>query len=115
MARAKPICSLDDIQLDENNIGQAAIETKINMKKTFLMALRKGNDVFLYKNSCPHLGSPLDFETGKFLNPDKTHIICSTHGALFEIENGDCIHGPCIGDKLEPIPCRVEGGMVWLD
>lgn len=115
MVKAKPICSLDDIPLEENETGQAALTAKIDNKKVFLIAVRKGDEVFLYKNSCPHIGSPLDFSPGKFLNPDRTHIQCSTHGALFEIEGGLCIKGPCADDSLEAIPCRVEGGMVWAE
>ena len=115
MVKVKAICSLDDIELDENKIGQAALKTKINNKKVFLIALRKGDEVFLYKNSCPHIGGPLDLDNAKFLTPNKTHIICSTHGALFEIEDGVCIDGPCVGDKLEAVACRVEDGMVWLN
>ena len=114
MVKAKPICNLDDIALVDDHIGEAALELKINNKKVFVLAIRRGDEVFLYKNSCPHIGSPLDFNPGRFLNPDNTHILCATHGALFKIENGHCIYGPCEGKDLEAIGCLVEGGKVWL-
>lgn len=114
MVKAKPICALDDIPLIDGNVGEAALELKIDNKKIFVLAIRQGDEVFLYKNSCPHIGSPLDFDPGRFLNPDNTHILCATHGALFEIDNGKCIYGPCEGKDLEAIPCRVEGSNVWL-
>lgn len=79
-----------------------------------LMLLRKGLDVFCYLNSCPHTGAPLDFVDGKFLAADKQHIQCSTHDALFEIANGRCISGPCLGQSLRPVPIQVLNGEVWL-
>ena len=110
MRKPKPICSLDDIPDGDS----AAIETKIERKRAFLIAVRRGNDVRLYINSCPHIGSPLDFEPGNFLTPARDKIICSTHGALFEIDSGLCVHGPCEGKSLEPVPSRVSDGKVWL-
>lgn len=115
MVKAKPVCSLDDIPLDDDRLGQGAFKIKIERQKVFVLAIRRGDDVYLYKNSCPHLGSPLDLDNGKFLNPERSLIICSTHGALFEIESGSCISGPCVGKTLEAVACRVEGGHVWLD
>jgi nitrite reductase/ring-hydroxylating ferredoxin subunit len=41
--------------------------------------------------------------------------MCATHGALFEIEDGKCVYGPCLGRSLAPIRIRVEGGNVLLD
>ena len=109
MVRAKPICKLDDIP----DGGEAGITAKINGKKVALIALRSGDRVTLYINSCPHIGSPLDLAPGKFLDVDGKYILCSTHGALFEPDTGLCIHGPCIEQSLEAVGCRVENAEVW--
>ena len=34
---------------------------------------------------------------------------CSTHGALYEPDTGRCTAGPCVGDRLTPLPLAVEG------
>jgi len=78
------------------------------------MVIRRDDAAFVYVNSCPHIGSPLDFRPGQFLNLERTHILCSTHGALFRIEDGHCISGPCAGDRLEAAEAIVEDGMVYL-
>lgn len=78
------------------------------------IVLRMGEEVFVYINSCPHIGSPLDFQPGKFLSPDKTHIMCSTHGAMFRIEDGVCVSGPCVDDALTPVQFTVRDGGVYL-
>jgi nitrite reductase/ring-hydroxylating ferredoxin subunit len=38
--------------------------------------------------------------------------MCSTHGALFRVEDGVCLAGPCQGDRLEPYPIVVRDGVV---
>lgn len=80
-----------------------------------VMAIRRGDDVFAYVNSCPHIGAPLEMQPGKFLNPEKTHILCSTHGALFRIEDGHCVSGPCVDEALKPVKAEVRDGVVYVD
>ena len=77
-----------------------------------LFAVRRGNAVFAYVNSCPHTGAPLNFLPDKFLDLQKTRILCTNHGALFRIEDGHCIHGPCAGKDLQSAPVLVERGEV---
>ena len=33
--------------------------------------------------------------------------MCATHGALFEVETGLCIDGPCMGDYLKPLQSSI--------
>jgi nitrite reductase/ring-hydroxylating ferredoxin subunit len=79
---------------------------------TGLFAVRKGGEVRVYVNSCPHIGLPLEPLPNRFLDTRKAHIVCAAHGARFRIEDGVCISGPCIGQALEAVPCRVEEGML---
>ena len=79
-----------------------------------LFIVRKGERVFVYENSCPHTEGPLDWQPDVFLDFEKQFIQCATHGALFRIEDGYCVHGPCIGGYLTPLPAHVEDGLVYL-
>ena len=80
-----------------------------------VFVVREGQRVFAYHNVCPHTGSPLDWQPDDFLSEDGCHIMCHTHGALFEIADGFCIAGPCAGDSLRPVAVAVdEGGNVVL-
>jgi nitrite reductase/ring-hydroxylating ferredoxin subunit len=106
-----PLCRLDDIPDGGSNGFVAAMPSGV--RKAFL-AVRKGAHAYVYVNSCPHTGAPLDFHPGQFLNLGKTLIMCSTHGALFRIEDGFCLSGPCAGKSLEPALTEVKGGTVYL-
>jgi len=79
-----------------------------------LFVVRRGDDVFGYINLCPHQGTPLDWKPDAFLTVEEDAIMCATHGALFNIEDGVCTWGPCQGMKLAPVPVRVEDGLVKL-
>ena len=54
-----------------------------------------------YVNSCPHLGSPLDWVPNRFLSADGRHVLCATHGALFRIEDGKVVEH---WDVIQDIP-----------
>jgi nitrite reductase/ring-hydroxylating ferredoxin subunit len=105
------ICNLDDIE-DGDSIGLTA---EIAGATKMLIAVREGSQAFVYINSCPHIGAPLDLQPGKFLSHDKKHIMCSTHGALFEISSGLCTFGPCKDDHLDILPIRVENGEIFAE
>jgi len=107
---SKPLCRLTDI--DDGDC--AGFTAPVQGKPTRLIAVRIGETVYLYINSCPHILAPLDFTPGRFLTPEKDMILCSTHGALFRIEDGTCVHGPCIGKHLNRVECAVRDGEVWL-
>jgi len=64
---------------------------------------------YAYVNRCPHVGTPLDLWPNEFFSEDRSLLVCSTHGALFEPASGRCIAGPCAGDALDALPLRLEG------
>lgn len=78
------------------------------------LVVRKGNAVRAYLNRCPHAGHPLNIKPHDFLTPDRSMIVCCSHGALFDIDSGYCVDGPCAGQSLEPLPVEVAGGYVML-
>lgn len=82
--------------------------------KREVFVVRRLGHIFAYENVCPHVGTPLDFMPDQFLTRDKQHLLCSTHGALFEIATGLCIYGPCRGRSLRPLPVEVRDGTVVL-
>lgn len=77
--------------------------------------VRKGGTVRAYVNHCPHAGYPLNWNPDQFLAPELTVIRCVMHGALFEIDSGECIMGPCAGQALQPLKIHVRNGYVILD
>ena len=79
-----------------------------------LFAVRQGDTVRVYVNSCPHIGTPLDWHPNRFLSADGQHIICATHGAAFRITDGMCISGPCHGDSLESVEVEIVDGVILV-
>lgn len=76
--------------------------------------IRRGDAVFAYANSCPHRGTPLDWLPDRFLDRDGKHILCATHGALFRIEDGFCLSGPCAGAHLRAVATARRGTDIYL-
>lgn len=76
--------------------------------------VRQGNDVFAYRNSCKHLGHPLNWQPDSFLTQDRANIICSSHGAIYEIDTGLCIGGPCLGKSLSVLPVQIRDGVIFV-
>lgn len=74
--------------------------------------VRQGDTVHAYQNYCMHVGHPLNFRPDSFLTKDRAHIICASHGALYEIDTGVCIAGPCPGKQLRTVPVEVVDGTV---
>lgn len=80
-----------------------------------IFALKFDGELHAYRNSCPHLGVELNWLEDQFFDLDGAFIQCATHGALFEPNTGACVAGPCHGEALERLPCRVENGQLYLD
>lgn len=79
-----------------------------------LFAVRRQGEVFVYKNRCPHRGVPLEWQPDQFLDSSASLIQCATHGALFLIENGECVAGPCEGQSLTIIKSREDAEGIWV-
>ncbi len=101
---SEALCRLADIPAE----GAVALEGG-------LFAVRVGAAVAVYVNACPHLGVPLDWLPGRFLDADGQHIVCAMHGAVFRRGDGLCLRGPCRGERLTAVPCSVRDGVVVTD
>jgi nitrite reductase/ring-hydroxylating ferredoxin subunit len=74
--------------------------------------VRRGEEVRGYVDRCPHMGVPLTQKLDDYLTPDGARIACAWHGALFEVDDGRCVGGPCVGASLTPWPVRVRDGTI---
>lgn len=79
-----------------------------------LLAVRKDGILYVYLNRCPHRGIPLEWLPDQFLDSSGSLIQCATHGALFLIESGECVAGPCAGAFLQSLPSIERDGIIWL-
>ncbi|EKU74831.1 MULTISPECIES: Rieske (2Fe-2S) protein [Sphingobium] len=75
-------------------------------------AVRDGDQVAGFVDQCPHAGLPLAQQLDDYLTPDGSHIRCSWHGAIFRRDDGVCVGGPCVGQRLTPWPLAIADG--WI-
>ncbi len=100
------LCTLDDIP-DGDAIGVPSPDGEV-------VLVRQGREVFAYRNQCPHLGIELNFQPDVFLDTEQRYIQCINHSALFQIEDGFCVFGPCQGESLTTVPISIIDGSIWL-
>lgn len=74
--------------------------------------VRRGDGVVGYVDRCPHAGVPLAQTLDDYLTPAGDLIACSWHGALFTLDEGLCVGGPCLGQRLGAWPVAVVDGVV---
>jgi nitrite reductase/ring-hydroxylating ferredoxin subunit len=79
-----------------------------------IVLVRKHGRVHAYENRCPHRGIPLEWVQDQFLDQSGSLIQCATHGALFLIESGECVAGPCAGESLPPLAVKEDAEGIWL-
>ena len=94
-----PLCRRDAIP--ENGARGFSVETP-HGPRDVLLACRNGR-IYGYLNRCPHTGVNLDWVPDRFLDRSGEYLQCATHGALFRIHDGFCIHGPCAEQSLQPV------------
>ncbi len=102
----KTLCHLTDIPDGEGK--------SFPWQERDLFVIRKGLRAFAYVNRCPHAGTELNWQDGQFMSRDKQFIQCHTHGALFDIETGACLAGPCAGASLARVEISIENGQILL-
>ena len=105
------ICRLDDI-LDGHARG---FEVLVDKEVISIICVRQAQQIFAYKNICPHTGINLEWLADQFLDDSGQYLVCSTHGALFQIEDGHCVAGPCAGDALQGVTVKLEQGDVFIN
>jgi nitrite reductase/ring-hydroxylating ferredoxin subunit len=103
---------------DEDPLCRAAevIEAtalRLDVDGTSVLAIRRNGRIHCYRNRCPHRGTELDWLPGRFLDDSGTMLQCSTHGALFDIASGECLAGPCVGERLDAVQLKEHDGYVF--
>jgi nitrite reductase/ring-hydroxylating ferredoxin subunit len=104
------LCALDDIV--EGTAKEFSFRDGDDIHDLFIH--RKNDQVYAYVNICPHAGTPLNMEEGTFTEKSGRYLMCHTHGALFQLEDGLCVAGPCNGAKLRVVDVILKDGNILL-
>lgn len=89
-------------------------EIMCGQRRERIFVVRKQKRVYAYRNSCPHTGAPLEWMPDRFMDYDGMFIQCALHGALFTVDNGFCVRGPCAGESLQPVDVTIVADDVVL-
>lgn len=76
--------------------------------------VRLQREIYAYANVCPHQRHPLNLTPNGFFTLDKAALLCSSHGAIFKPETGECIGGPCLGKSLKKLATRIEDEVIYV-
>jgi len=104
------LCKLDEIieaGTKEYRITVSGIEQDI-------FIVYHNHKFYGYKNICPHHELSLNWMPDMFLDYERSLIQCSNHDAKFRIEDGECIAGPCIGERLTPVAISIIDDKIML-
>lgn len=84
-------------------------------RDTMFIVRRAG--LHAWRNVCPHWGgTSMAWRKDAYLDRAGTRIVCSAHGAQFEIATGVCTLGPCIGETLTRVHIiETEDGSLLVD
>jgi len=102
IAHVSPPDSVRLCHIDEVTEGMARGFRTDPSSRQKIIVLRKNGVLHGWLDSCPHYegGTPMAWRTDAYLNGEGTHLACHSHGALFEMETGECVLGPCLGQGL---------------
>jgi nitrite reductase/ring-hydroxylating ferredoxin subunit len=74
-----------------------------------LLIGRVGGGWRAYTNVCRHRALPLDLGARSPMSDDGRYLLCSQHGALYRLEDGKCVIGPCAGESLATVAVSEDG------
>ncbi len=110
--------NLRDHGLFDLRDGQARGVDPTHQGRDTVFVVRRCGRYYAYEDRCPHYGdTPMAWRKDAYLNRDGTRIVCSAHGAEFDIETGECLIGPCIGQPLKRVAIETDqddGGLLTL-
>ena len=108
---AVALCKFDDLA-----DGDARGFDLIGEGRDTVFVIRFGESVRVYRNRCPHQGASLPWRKHAYLSGDGARIVCHAHGAQFDIDSGECVLGPALGQSLERLDATVDShGRVIAD
>ena len=96
---------LSDIEIDTSSLQDGDVRFTVQGSAD-VVVVKFDNQVFAYKNVCPHSGLPLNAKHNEVAVTRGQYLVCSSHGAIFEAASGKCIAGPCNGASLQAVPIK---------
>jgi nitrite reductase/ring-hydroxylating ferredoxin subunit len=102
----KKLCSLDELEPGAGREFRSA--------QGWVVLIRGASGVCAWLNSCPHQGRSLNLGPDEFLFTPEGRLMCPHHGAVFDVDSGSCLDGPCKGSALTAVALSVDDGEIYL-
>ena len=101
---------------DSLTVGGRGIRFEVTDRRNTYPAfvVRSGKGVASFFNQCAHMALELDWNLGEFFDEDGQHLICATHGALYDPKTGACAGGACRGRSLHALDITESDGCIYL-
>ncbi|MES2950182.1 MAG: Rieske 2Fe-2S domain-containing protein [Pseudomonadota bacterium] len=105
-----PLCNSRDLV----NSGEAVPFDVVYCGRTARgFAIRYEGQVYAYLNQCSHVPMEMDYQPNRFFDSSGSWLMCSTHGAMYQPQNGLCIGGPCRGGLIKIALTERDGVVHW--
>lgn len=105
------VCRVEDISPESGK----EVSVKTDQGVMWLMMFVRDGEVLAFHNRCPHQGRALNFAPDRFLFTPDGQLMCSHHGATFNLPGGRCTAGPCKNSSLEAVATSVSDGVVSIN
>ncbi|WP_417505540.1 Rieske (2Fe-2S) protein [Marinomonas gallaica] len=92
---------LSNIQNDTIHTLKNEQSYVFDVNSQHFLALMLNNSLFIYQNLCPHLNKRIANDSFHCFDETFSLIECQFHGAQFTPEKGECVSGPCLGERLQ--------------
>jgi nitrite reductase/ring-hydroxylating ferredoxin subunit len=99
-AQAVRICAADELVDGGDGIRRDA---RLGAQDVVVFFVRYDGRAHGYLNRCAHVPMELDWQEGRFFESSGLYLMCSTHGAIYAPDTGQCVGGPCRGGRLRAV------------
>ena len=66
------------------------------------LRIKSGETDITFYNRCPHQNKRL-YEPTEEAPINDGYLVCQHHGAVFDVQTGECVSGPCMNLKLDRV------------
>lgn len=112
MSARRRVAAIEEVPVEGTLL--VTLERTEDGKRREVILTRRNGDVLAYENRCQHWRD-VRLDKGDGARTRDGELVCAKHGAIFAIESGECVHGPCLGAGLAPVPVCVADGEVTLE
>ena len=108
--QAIPLCNTRDL----SDGGEAVPFDVVYLGETCrAFAIRYNGQAHAYLNRCTHVPMELDYQPNRIFDDSGEWLLCSTHGAAYRPDTGDCGGGPCRGGLVKIELSEQDGIVHW--